>query len=110
MGKISLARRLGLPNTRAWWISGWGASRMTEKPWTPADDAQLQALTLANASRFAIATELDRSVSAVKKRTQFFRRAAKKSASEWYALVMMIAGLSVVWGGVLWLAATSLWG
>jgi len=32
------------------------------------------------------------------------------TASERYAMALMIAGLSAVWGGVVWLAVTTMWG
>lgn len=33
-----------------------------------------------------------------------------KSAGERCAMVLVIAGISVVWGGVVWVAATLIWG
>jgi hypothetical protein len=33
-----------------------------------------------------------------------------RSAGERCAMVLVIAGVTVVWSGILWVAATSIWG
>jgi hypothetical protein len=33
-----------------------------------------------------------------------------KSAGERCAMTLVIAGISVVWSGIVWVAATSIWG
>jgi hypothetical protein len=35
---------------------------------------------------------------------------ARRKASEFYAMTLMLLGLAVVWGGLAWLAVVSLWG
>jgi hypothetical protein len=37
-------------------------------------------------------------------------RIAIKSAGERCAMTLVIAGISVVWSGIVWVAATSIWG
>src|SRR5438270_7515950 len=78
----------------------------SSRRWTLKEDDHLRELLLINTSSYVIATQLDRSVSEVRKRARLFRVRRPVSPSDLIAKVLLIAGMAIIWGGMAALAAT----